>query len=72
MATIVRDTWTSNHDKTACPTCAGCEIRSIIRTPETVYLRCGLCGYVWGMPERRGKAHFRAPQITDTAESKNG
>ena len=36
-----------------CPKCNGTVVKAAMVTPPFVYLRCGRCGEVWVIPERR-------------------
>ena len=39
--------------KQHCPKCNAAEARTLLRMRPFVYLRCGACGFVWSIPDRR-------------------
>jgi hypothetical protein len=47
--------------KIRCPTCGATEARTLIRSAPIAYVRCGACGMVWSVLDRRGTDPSRQP-----------
>lgn len=47
--------------KVRCPTCGVTQARTLLRSAPIAYVRCGACGTVWSVLDRRGRYPSRHP-----------